>query len=358
MTTVISLFNHKGGVSKTTTAFNLGWSLANEGKRVLLVDLDSQCNLTGLLLGYARLDSGLDAFYDSRNNLTLLNVIDPLIDGVPVDSVLENEKNSKLFQTNNPNLSLLPGHLKIADMDSQISIALKIAMGIPATRNLPGALPEFIRKLAEIHGYEYVICDMSPNIGGLNEVMLMSSDYFIVPTAPDFFSWQAVLSLKKYLQSWKKEIESFKISTTPKAAAYLHAHPQFMGTIQQRYRIRNQAPAKSFSKWMDAIRDTVDKELVPALQEFKCIIPKDTVQKVLDSENSDTKAYDLAHISDFNSLIAISQKLSKPVFELTNDDLKDAEQFGWALKTMNESRDSFKAQFKQFARIVLSLTSK
>ena len=63
MATIISLFNHKGGVSKTTTAFNLGWSLANEGKRVLLVDLDSQCNLTGLLLGYARLDSGLDAFY-------------------------------------------------------------------------------------------------------------------------------------------------------------------------------------------------------------------------------------------------------------------------------------------------------
>ena len=45
------------------------------------------------------------------------------------------------------------------------------------------------------------------------------------------------------------------------------------------------------------------------------------------------------------------------IFELTNDDLKDAEQFGWALKTMNESRDSFKAQFKQFAEIVLKLTS-
>ena len=48
----ISLFNHKGGVSKTTTAFNLGWMLASKGKRVILVDCDPQCNLTGMILGF------------------------------------------------------------------------------------------------------------------------------------------------------------------------------------------------------------------------------------------------------------------------------------------------------------------
>ncbi len=52
----ISLFNHKGGVSKTTTAFNLGWMLANKGKRVLLADCDPQCNLTGMVLGFKALD--------------------------------------------------------------------------------------------------------------------------------------------------------------------------------------------------------------------------------------------------------------------------------------------------------------
>ena len=48
---IISMFNHKGGVSKTTTTFNLAWMLAKKGKRVLMVDGDPQCNLTGIVLG-------------------------------------------------------------------------------------------------------------------------------------------------------------------------------------------------------------------------------------------------------------------------------------------------------------------
>lgn len=49
---LISLFNHKGGVSKTTTAFNLGWVLAEQGHKTLIVDADPQCNLTALVLDY------------------------------------------------------------------------------------------------------------------------------------------------------------------------------------------------------------------------------------------------------------------------------------------------------------------
>ena len=51
MATKIVLFNHKGGVSKTTTTYNLGWMLATLGKKVLLVDADPQCNLSSLILG-------------------------------------------------------------------------------------------------------------------------------------------------------------------------------------------------------------------------------------------------------------------------------------------------------------------
>ena len=52
MAAKIALFNHKGGVSKPTTTFNLGWMLATKGHSVVLVDADPQCNLTGMVLGY------------------------------------------------------------------------------------------------------------------------------------------------------------------------------------------------------------------------------------------------------------------------------------------------------------------
>ena len=60
----IAIFNHKGGVSKTTSTFNIGWKLAELGHRTLLVDCDPQCNLTGLVLEYSQQD---DYAYDSSD---------------------------------------------------------------------------------------------------------------------------------------------------------------------------------------------------------------------------------------------------------------------------------------------------
>jgi chromosome partitioning protein len=52
MAKIISFFNHKGGVSKTTTAYHVAWMLSDKGYKVLMVDTDSQCNLTGLSCSY------------------------------------------------------------------------------------------------------------------------------------------------------------------------------------------------------------------------------------------------------------------------------------------------------------------
>ncbi len=202
----ICLFNHKGGVSKTTTTFNLGWSLADHGKKVLIVDLDSQCNLTGLVLGFNAVnEEHMESFYLNRTHLTLQPIIESLIDGVTPESFMQNTgKAANVLPTGNPNLFLLPGHLDIADLDSQISVSLKIATGIPATRNIPGALPKVLQLIADKLGVDYVLYDLSPNVGGLNEVVLMSSDYFIVPTSPSYFCLQAVHSLAKNITKWHR----------------------------------------------------------------------------------------------------------------------------------------------------------
>lgn len=358
MTKSICLFNHKGGVSKTTTSFNLGWSLANFGKKTLVVDLDSQCNLTGLVLGYNAVnDETMDSFYSSRQNLTMKPIVKSLIDGVSAEDYIKTE-NGKLLKTTHENLLLLPGHLDIADLDSQISLSLKIASGVPATKNIPGNLPKILQEIASRENIDYLIYDLSPNVGGLNEVVLMSSNYFIVPTTPDYFCLQAIGSLEKNITKWHTEIARFKSDNKfdNNGSFPIRNQPMFIGAIQQRYRPRNEKPATSFQKWIDMIGDSINKKLVPSLDKINCVISRQLIQEKLDGTS--LKPYDLAHVPDFNSLIAISQQLSKPAFALTDDEIKNVGKvFGHAEQTMLTSRDNFLNTFKELGQRVLSLTT-
>lgn len=351
----ICLFNHKGGVSKTTTAFNLGWVLADKGKKVMLVDLDSQCNLTGLIIGLEAVnDDHMESFYSDKENLTMKPIVDALINGMNPD-VFINQKNGKLYKTKNKNLFLLPGHLDVSDLDSQISVSFKIASGIPATKNIPGNLPEVIQKIAKQENIDIIIYDLSPNVGGLNEVALMSSDYFIVPTSPDYFCLQSIGSLEKNIVKWYVEIKNFKKSNAFDKRKYpIKNSPIFLGVIQQRYRPRNEGPAKSFGNWILKIREEVNKKFIPALKKIGLKIEEDKWKA--EFKDTDLHSYDLANISDFNSLIAISQNLSKPIFSLTDDDIKQTGKvFGHAEKTMIESRDVFKKTFDSLGDHIINL---
>lgn len=357
MTKTICFFNHKGGVSKTTTTFNVGWALANKGYKVLMVDLDSQCNLTGLVLGYGKCkeDSELENFYNNRHNLTMETIVESLINGNNPDLFLDGSIGN-ITDTLNPNLFLLAGHLNVSELDSQISVSLKIAVGVPATRNIPGNLPKLLHKLAAKNNIDYILYDLSPNIGGLNEVILMSSDYFIVPTAPDFFCWQAIGSLTKNISKWHEEINHFKRSNGFDTANYaIKNAPKFLGTIQQRYRPRKGSPAKSFDKWIERIKEEVNSRFVPTLNNLNCIIDKNKIEEILKTSPT-LEPYDLAHIADFNSLIAISQELRIPVFSLTKEQIANSGQFGHSLNTMDESKKNFETEFNDLAERIIKLT--
>lgn len=338
---IISLFNHKGGVSKTTTTFNLGWMLAEQGHKTLIVDADPQCNLTALVLGYASIDS-IDNFYEKNPNCDIYSCVKPVIDGSLGKLITANP-----LVTGNSNLSLLCGNIALSEIETQISVALTTSSAIPAIRNIPGSIGAFVRQTAEELGFDYVLVDMSPSVGALNECLLMSSDYFIVPTAPDFFCAQAIKSLTNVIPRWNKEVEAFRgkdiiypFPATP---------PKFIGFLSQKYRPRNGSPAKSFQKWIDTINDEVAKSLVPALIPINMSID----QTFFGANVKADEPFNLCNISDFNSLIAQSQKHNVPVFALTDDQL---EQSGKILQTMVESRDGFRSTFTQLAAEVHQLT--
>src|ERR1035437_992865 len=76
----LALFNHKGGVGKTTLAINMADAMADLGLRVLLIDADPQCNLTAFFLSEKQLDDLLGES-DEANGGTLWSAIKPVGDG-------------------------------------------------------------------------------------------------------------------------------------------------------------------------------------------------------------------------------------------------------------------------------------
>src|ERR1700722_14102671 len=99
----IALFNHKGGVSKTTTTFNLGWKLASKGHRVVMVDSDPQCSLSGLVLGYKGQDE-FEAFYEKHPERNIRAGLAPAFESRPK----EIEAVECVPVKGNDNLFLLP----------------------------------------------------------------------------------------------------------------------------------------------------------------------------------------------------------------------------------------------------------
>ncbi len=345
---ILSLFNHKGGVSKTTTTFNLGWMLAEQGHKTLIVDADPQCNLTALVLDYNAIED-IEDYYAQNPGCDIATGVEPVFTGAPAKLSPGNPS-----PTPNDNLYLYCGNLLLSEMETQISVSLTTSAALPAMQNIPGSLGSLLRETANAQGFDYVLIDMSPSVGALNECLLMSSDYFIVPTSPDFFCAQAVRSLSQVIPRWNKEVQPFRrqelvypLSGNP---------PRFLGFISQRYRPRSGAPAKSFQRWIDIIRDTVSKNLIPALKPIEMAISLERFRAHVKSVEGDEplKPYNLANVADFNSLIAQSQKHNVPVFALSDDQI---EQAGVILETMVGSRDRFRETFSTLAENLHGLMS-
>lgn len=333
----ISLFNHKGGVSKTTTTFNLGWALADSGLKVMIVDGDPQCNLTGTVLGFSGVDD-FASFYEVHPDANISAGLAPVLQGSG-----QRLKPVPLAQTPHPNLFLLAGNITLAMNETQIAVALSTSSAIPALQNIPGSIGALLRLTAQSSEIDVILVDMSPSVGALNQCFLMASDYFIVPTSPDYYCNQAITSLSNVIPLWNKAVAAFR---DPKLVYPIPASPpKFCGIISQRYRPRSGEPAKSFQHWINKIKQTVDAELVPVLNAENMAI---TADEFIASGASDTP-YNLANVPDFNSLIAQSQKFNRPVFALSD---KEIEQAGVILDTMKESRDNFAKTFKNLASSV------
>jgi AAA domain len=223
---------------------------------------------------------------------------------------------------------------------------------IVTLRNLPGSLRYLIDRTAEEYKIDVVLIDMSPSLGPINQNLVATSDYFIVPMQPDYFAIMAVVSLSKVLPKWKTWADTAKSLPVLRDAEYPFPDvtPKFLGYVIQKYRPRGgAAPSQAFQSWIDQVEEAVAKTLLPALD--KCGMLLDTATyKRAGFEPSEP----LLQMPDFNSLIARSQEHQVPVFELSDSQLA---QVGTVLETTKGSMERFRQLFDGAADSVLKMIS-
>jgi cellulose biosynthesis protein BcsQ len=342
--TVISLFNHKGGVSKTTTAFNLGWMIARQGKNVLLVDSDPQCNLTGMVLGLEDMENA-DSIQGTKDGrpLNIREGLAPAFESRP--ALIQAVECPQV--PGNDRLWLMPGHIGLAEYEVTLGIAQELSGSLVTLRNLPGSLRYLIDKTAEAYGIDIVIVDMSPSLGAVNQNLLATSNLFVVPMHPDYFSTMAVKSLTGVLPKWKAWADAAAHIDTLREAEYPFpaTNPKFLGYVVQKYRPRGGYPSKAFQEWIDQLEASITETFIPTLK--ACGL-------MLDDGVYAAAGYDpnqpILQMPDFNSLIARSQEHQVPIFELTPQQL---EQAGSVLASTQASQAQFRELFSTAAERVI-----
>ena len=303
------VFNNKGGVGKTTLLCNLASYYAiRQGKKVLVVDADPQCNATA----YMFKESVLDKLYA------------PTRDGQTINQLVTSLKKSKGYapiptrKSEGFGLDVVPG-------DPRFSLAEDFLAKdwFDATNGQERGLKttflfRALLKWASDENYDYVFFDIGPSLGAINRTVLLSCDYFILPMSSDIFSLRGLQNIEVAVTSWKRGLErglqtyeeengtSFHFDDGTGDEAPSPSGIKFLGYVTQQYTAKTVAgkkqPVDAYEKIIRRIGPAIKKHLI------------DTLNSGLDLN------YKLGEIPYFHSLVPMAQTTTRPIFGLRKAD--------------------------------------
>lgn len=281
------IFNHKGGVGKTTLTINVADSLVAMGFKVLVVDSDPQCNLTAQLVEESVVNDLLDAS-DTADGTTIWSGLKPIVEATgnvrPIEPI---ETGLGIY--------LLPGDIRLAEFEQELSplwadCFQRKLKGFRGTTALSALVDDVCRR----YEIDYVFYDSGPNIGPLNRVILLDCDGFIVPAACDVFSLRALKTVGHTLASWIRDWKTIS-ELAPDGIDVLPGRPKLLGYIPQRFRIYAGGPTTEHAEMLPQIEKSMHSDLVVLLRR---IDPALVVEKP-------TK---LGEVKDFGGLAVAAQK--------------------------------------------------
>lgn len=220
---IISVFNNKGGVGKSTLTYHLGAALAEEGKKVLLIDLDPQSNLTLYGLTEHSLeeiwsseddyindykaakskvsDEKFKIFHQKKHSIHYL--LKPIEDGESDENILSSPVNLR------GNLDLIPGRLTLHLFENKLAKHWSEAfLGEPQALRIVTSIRKICEDYTNQFNYDVILIDTSPSLGALNKVIISSADAIIIPCAPDMFSDYGIRNIGNALSVWYREFST------------------------------------------------------------------------------------------------------------------------------------------------------
>lgn len=293
----IAIFNHKGGVGKTTLTANLAFALAERDLRVLLVDADPQANLTSFLIEEAVVNKLLDES-DSAAGQTIWSALKPVIEG-------SGDVSSSIIPiTIRDRISIIPGDIRLAEMEAEFGSF----WGECYQRRMRGfrgitSLSRFVSYVEAIINPDITLYDSGPNIGPLTRAIMLDLDFFAVPAACDLFSTRAIKTLGHALNTWISGWKTIE-EIAPDGAPLLRGMPKLIGYIPQRFKVYGGTPTLEFASIIPMLERAIQEDVIAVLNSID-----------LELTTSAVPPLKLGEIKDFGSNATSAQFYGRPIWE-------------------------------------------